>query len=880
MNGILLLNIRLPVFLILFFILPLVTCLLWGQVVQKKDLTAADYHLWGALSLEKISPDQNWASYSMTYDNTIDTLFVRNTITLKTFSFPGVHHSIFTKNNTFIYLNNQEVKILELDTGKQRSIKSADHFDYSATADLLIVTTNLSEDKKKLTIQNPNGKVVREIDCITGSSLSPDQQHLIYGTFINGKHSVILFNLKKTQQEKLILTNHSDRSFGFTWHKDGNAVAFATKSDLITETLLFYYTLENKKLFKLDLTLELNLPKNTFIPSDFTFKLTVSDDMQKVFFTTKINSQLLEKKNSTDVEVWNANDKSLFVEKVKNGSLLTVPRTVLWLPASKLVKQLTTNELPKMMLSGDQQYALLFNPKEYEPQFKLQQGLSDVYIINLNTFKKRLLLKEHPANNFELTVSTTGKYIAYFKEGNWWIYTIATAVHHNITKNIPTTFSSVDPHYSITSKKANAGWSNDDNEILLYDDFDLWSVKADGSSFRRLTHGRESKIRYRLANIPGKQIYTGLYDGQQSYNFDIEKELYLHAQGDDGKTGYFRWNTTSGEKAIVYKDSHIDQLAYSSRKEYLYYREQRFDLSPRVMAKKKESDPVCVFQSNPQQKNYFWGSSELIEYENKKGVRLKGVLRYPANYDALKKYPMIVHIYQRQNQEQHKYINPSLSLEDADNDAIWTTQGYFVLRPDIITEPDFLGYSALDCVSAAVNKVLEKGVIKSNKIGLIGHSFGAYQANFIITQTNLFAAAVSSAGSSDLNSFYFTLAKNFYFPNMFRFTDGQWKTSNTPFETPEVYQLNSPINYADKINTPLLLWSGKEDYNVDPHQSMEFYFALRLLGKKCIMLLYPEEGHGISKPINQIDMINRVQQWFAYYLKDDLSAQWITEGVK
>ena len=114
---------------------------------------------------------------------------------------------------------------------------------------------------------------------------------------------------------------------------------------------------------------------------------------------------------------------------------------------------------------------------------------------------------------------------------------------------------------------------------------------------------------------------------------------------------------------------------------------------------------------------------------------------------------------------------------------------------------------------------------------------------------------------------------------MFRFADGQWKIRQSPFETPEIYWRNSPITYAHKVTTPLLLWTGKEDYNVDPHQTMEFYFALRSLGKKCIMLLYPDEAHGLSKPANQKDLTQRLQQWFAYYLKDDLSAEWVAKGV-
>jgi dipeptidyl aminopeptidase/acylaminoacyl peptidase len=880
LSAVLLQNVRLPFFLFLFFILPLVACPLLGQVVQKKELTVADYHLWGALSLEKIAADQKWASYRMSYQNNIDTLFVRNIESLKTYNFTQVQRYLFTKNNVFVCQDNQGLQILALRTEKKQHIQSVHEFDYAAPYDLVIITIDLPEDKRKLILQTPDGKVIKEIADVTDFSLSPDQQHLVYGTVTNGKYAVMLMDLKKTAQQKGILIGRKENSFGFTWHKKGNALAFATKSDSITKTVLYYYTLQNDSLYELNPWFHPNFPQNVFIPTDFTFKLTISDDMQRVFFTTKMNSPLLEKENTSDVEIWNANDKSLYVEREKDGSPSTVPRVGIWLPLSNFATALTTNEFPNLMLSGDQQYAFLFNPKDYEPQFKIKPGPSDVYILNLKTFEKKRLLKEHSAHFLEMIPSPTGRYLSYFKEGDWWVYTIASGTHQNVTASIKTKFTSEDLYYSIAAKNANAGWSLGDREILLYDEFDLWAIKPDGTSFRRLTHGRESKIRYRLAKAPDRQPYIFIYDALKLDNFNIEKELLLHGQGDDGKTGYFKWNPDSGEKLIVFGDQYIDQLTYTSEKQNLFFREQKFDLSPRLMVSKEDSNPVCFFRSNPQQVKYHWGRSELLEYKNSNGIKMKGVLRYPANYAPNKKYPMIVHVYQRQNEQHHKYVNPTSQMEDEDNDTFWTTQGYFVLLPDIVVEYDTLGYSALDCVLAAVKNVLAKEIVKPNKIGLMGHSFGGYETSFIITQTNIFAAAIASAGSTDLTSFYFTLAKNFSYPNMYRFASGQWKINQTPFEAPELYLRNSPITYANKVNTPLLLWTGKEDYNVDPHQSMEFYFALRSLGKKCIMLLYPNEGHGISKPANQNDMTKRIQQWFAYYLKDDASAEWITEGTK
>ena len=105
-------------FLVLLFVLQLVTCPYWGQVVQKKQLTPSDYHLWGEVKLNKISFDEKWASYSMSYEDGRDTLFVRHISTNKTYPFAKGDNSVFTQSNYFICKNSEGMQILNL---KQQS---------------------------------------------------------------------------------------------------------------------------------------------------------------------------------------------------------------------------------------------------------------------------------------------------------------------------------------------------------------------------------------------------------------------------------------------------------------------------------------------------------------------------------------------------------------------------------------------------------------------------------------------------------------------------------------------------------------------------------------------------------------------------------------
>jgi dipeptidyl aminopeptidase/acylaminoacyl peptidase len=259
---------------------------------------------------------------------------------------------------------------------------------------------------------------------------------------------------------------------------------------------------------------------------------------------------------------------------------------------------------------------------------------------------------------------------------------------------------------------------------------------------------------------------------------------------------------------------------------------------------------------------------------------LKGVLLYPSDYDKEKKYPMVVHIYQTKSGELHQYVNPSQYNEEGFNSTNYTLNGYFVLLPDIIYELGNPGPSATECVLAAVKKVTDLGFVDPEKIGLTGHSFGGYETDFIITQTDVFSAAISGAGISDTIAWYFSMGKDIEAPQAWRFENQQFRMGKTFYEDKQSYFRNSPILNAVNVTTPLLQWCGKADSAVTWEQSVAFYIALRRLQKKNMLLVYPDESHAISKKINQQDLTLRVQQWFDYYLKKQPPAMWISEGTK
>ena len=186
----------------------------------------------------------------------------------------------------------------------------------------------------------------------------------------------------------------------------------------------------------------------------------------------------------------------------------------------------------------------------------------------------------------------------------------------------------------------------------------------------------------------------------------------------------------------------------------------------------------------------------------------------------------------------------------------------------------------MDCVTAAVQAVFATGKVDAKRIGLIGHSFGGYQTNFIITQTDMFAAAVSGAGIGDTQRHYFGLEHNgITSGSMWRYESQQFRMGTSFFDSKEGYWRNNPIVHADAIKTPLLLWAGEIDHVVPFEQSLTFYLALRRLGKKSIFLVYPQGDHSLTIPGQQKDLSQRVIQWFDYFLKDAADVGWIKVGT-
>jgi dipeptidyl aminopeptidase/acylaminoacyl peptidase len=189
------------------------------------------------------------------------------------------------------------------------------------------------------------------------------------------------------------------------------------------------------------------------------------------------------------------------------------------------------------------------------------------------------------------------------------------------------------------------------------------------------------------------------------------------------------------------------------------------------------------------------------------------------------------------------------------------------------------GTSALDDVTAAVQRVIDLGYADPDAIGLQGHSWGGYESSFIVTQTDMFAAVVTGAPLTNLMSMYNILYKSSGSLNGPILQWSQGRMDISPWEDFDAWVRESPIHHAGNISTPFVILHGTEDGAVDWNQGLEFYAAARRLGKEVILLSYPDEPHHLQDEANQKDFQIRMKQFFDHHLMGVPAPEWMTEGV-
>ncbi|HEV2447303.1 MAG TPA: prolyl oligopeptidase family serine peptidase, partial [Candidatus Sulfopaludibacter sp.] len=252
----------------------------------------------------------------------------------------------------------------------------------------------------------------------------------------------------------------------------------------------------------------------------------------------------------------------------------------------------------------------------------------------------------------------------------------------------------------------------------------------------------------------------------------------------------------------------------------------------------------------------------FISNDNKWMV--EGFLTYPADFHPDRKYPMIVQIHGGPHGQQGAGFNfkaqvyASLGWASLMVNYRGST-GYGQAFTDAVFA-DQNGNEAQDVlygVSAALRRNLW---IDRDRLGVEGTSYGGQLSDWLITQTNMFKAAIPTAGISNLISYNYMTYYNQYeamewgaFPHQGNLMDVLWE--------------RSALKHVANAHTPAMLVHGENDNDVPIAEDEQYYIALRDVGVDAIMVRYPREGHGVREPKHVIDWIDRSIRWYQKYFK-------------
>ncbi|KGO85907.1 hypothetical protein Q765_13835 [Flavobacterium rivuli WB 3.3-2 = DSM 21788] len=845
----------------IFFVV--LTCSLYGQAQQKRELSQKDYGLWSTVEMQNASEKGEWISYNVLYKGLSDTLFVKNKAATRTYGYPKAYNGKFIHDRWFVcQLPEAVVLVLDLKNGASRLIDNVLQYAVSVNGEYIIYTTN-----NGITLSNADSTIKWKQPGVKSFSLSPAGTELVHST----PDHVFYTSLKDTAvlKPRRISGSSGCMVTGFAWQANGDSFAFVTKCGNATELSLYKVAQDSLINFNIAAS-EHPVGTQTDIIGDSS-KFRISDDGTTVFFPIKSRENLPVSEDN--VQIWNGGTALTYSEEVLYGRTEDIPKIMVWQPATGESMQLTNNEYPSMFLSGDQKCAISYYAWGKVPNFAYYPK-TDYYITDLKSLQTKLLLQGQSADPFEITASPAGKYIAYLKDDSWWIYTIDSGRHVNISEIISASIKSR-PVLSVGKFVVDlVGWSSGDQKLIINDGFDMWQVNLDNFLAERITKGRKNKRIFRFVNPSDKPEYTTNFDGMIFPQIDLKQEYILRSLDvETKKYGYYIWK--GKPLPMVLKDKNLAQLIYSTKNAIRYFVEQDFDAPPTIVAAVPNGKEQVIYRSNRQHDKFHWGCSKVVSYVNSKNIHLQAGLYYPANFDPDKKYPLVVYIYEELSNGIHDYVNPTLQNYIGFNITNLTSRGYFVLCPDISYQLGDVGKSAADCIISATNSVMGIQGINPVKIALFGHSFGGYEAAFTATQTNIFTTIIAGAAITDMASAYLDISDNGAQPNIWRFETQQWRMGKSLYQDQQGYQRNSTIYQAEEINTPLLLFSGEKDGQVDVKQSIELYLALRRLAKPEIMLIYPDEGHVLMDRKNQEDFTIRLEQWLDYFLKNDPVPGWM-----
>lgn len=879
-----------------------------SQEGQLKKLTIADYGQWETLGYNgTFSDDGNWFFYDIRRNNDKNEIRLHRLASNSLKVLEEGSRAQFSSDSKWLgyFINptaearkkskkplRSKFRLLSLTGGDSLTVEDVNSFAFSDDSQFLVMKHYPAQGKKSngadLIVRNLASGSEFNFGNVSDFEWQEEGNLLAMIVDADGKagNGVQLFNAQTNTLQ--VLDSREAIYTGLNWREKSDDLAvFRSLKNKDYEDSTYHVLAWQKLTSKAPQAYLFDQQDAIDFPADHRVvnnrSLRWADNGKSIFFEIKAWEKKPVKNDSTKkgkkdyvdltdeapaLQIWHSKDVQVIPEQEQLARRRSEDQylSVWHLSTDKFV--LLADDLTETVrLQTDSPLLVAYDATPYEAEGMFGRGNVDAYTINVETGAKEKILTKV---NYLYTVSPDGQFIPYVQGEDVYVYNTKTKSGKNLSQGLDASFVNMDDDHPTHEKRPYGfvAWETKGNSFFIHSKFDVWQFWADGSKNRKITDGRGDQIRHRYSYID--------FEDQ----IDERQPMYVSLFGTwSKKSGYAIVTPGKPVKQLILEDASIGRLTKADKADKFAYSIESFSDSPDFfIGSGKLSDAAQVSSTNPFQKDYHWGKSELIEYTNANGKQLQGALFYPANYEPGKKYPMITYIYELLSDGIHAYSAPT--QRNYYSQTVFSHEGYFVLKPDIVFDAGDPGISSVKTMEAAVKKVVDMGLVDEKKVGLVGHSWGGYQAGYAVTQTDIFAASVAGAGLTNLTSMYGMIAWAFGgAPESEHFEVSQERMVVPPFKDVDSYIRNSSVFNVEKLNTPLLFEVGDADKNVDWRQGIEYYNAARRARKQFVLLVYANEGHGLVEDKNRADYQSRILTWFGHYLKGEPTASWIEQGV-
>ena len=761
--------------------------------------------------------------------------------------------------------------------GKKETIDSLKTFKLADEADWIAYQRGRKDST--LYVRSLDGSKTFQFPTVTDFQFAKKSGMLYYTSAAEGEAGIFTLNPEKGSPALI---------------KEGKGVFKQTTFDEKGERLAFLYCADKDSSYKaLSLWLsEHNAPAkeiatrgNKAFPAEWVINengmLQFSKSASRLFFGTspeprqKDTTQLAE--NRPNVQVWSWDEPVQYtVQNYNKEKDLKKSYQAVYNLGNGSIFQLANEELPNIQLGneGDAALALLSTSRPYSLSSMWEaRTRSDYYTVSLDNGERKQIAQ---ADYGRFRLSPQGKYAYWYGETDSCWYTIALAEGKRYRLTTPESFPAWDEENDVPNHPyahGAAGWTANDQNLLIYDRYDIWKFDptAATSPINLTVNGRKEKLSYRLEQLDKEARFIDLGKPQLLKGFNETTKGY----------GFYNacLSAPAAPKTLLAGNYMLRSINKAKNTDDVIYTMETFQQYPDIhystLAFKKS---VQLTHGDKQQEGFIWGTAELVSWISLDGRPLEGVVYKPANFDPNKKYPMMVNFYERNSETLYNYRMPEPHRSTIDY-HLYNSNEYVIFNPDIRYVDGYPGESCYNCLMPGITMMIAKGYINEKGIGAQGHSWGGYQVAYLATRTNLFSAIESGAPVVNMFSAYGGIRWGSGMARSFQYEHTQSRLGATPWSSPLRYLENSPLFTMDKVQTPILIMHNDADGHVPWYQGIEYFVAMKRLGKPCWLLNYTGEPHWPMHMANRIDFQRRMFQFFNHYLKNQKMPKWMSEGV-